>query len=655
MTISSTTNRNTYTGNGAVDTYSYTFRIFSNTDLLVTVKDTSNVETTLSLTTDYTVTGVGEGSGGTVVLVDSGQAWLDGDGDLLTDYVLTIRRVRPLTQTTDIRNQGDFFPETHEDAFDHGVMIGQQQQDEIDRSIKLSETTDPADFDGELPAAIVGSLSTSIVTNATGDGLAVGPTTTEISNAQGYASAASASASAASTSETNAAASAAAAANSAASVIWNDVVFITNADSPYTITNSQRGKLIACDCTSGAITLTLPEISGLDLDAAFVVGIKKTDNSGNGLTINRSGTDTIDGATSKSINVADAGTALIPDTDPSPDEWTSADFGAIAGNLTVDQFSGDGSTTGFTLSVDPGTENNTWIFVDGVYQEKQAYSVSGTTLTFTSAPPTGSNNIEVMIGTTLTVGTPSDGAVTRAKLATGAVADLNVSTKTTTYTATASDNLLLCDASGGAFTVTLPTAVGITGKAITIKKTDDSTNLVTIDGDGSETIEKEASLYLKGEGQQFKVISDGTNWVLDGFVPYHLEARNTSATDISSEAVLVYDEIAEDLYDVYNESTGDLTIPSSGYYSINVDFLIDEGFAVGNRIVITLDNGGTDFYKNIVELHATPGTDVLINPSISLIKYFEEADVIRVKGLGTGSDIILPSSTYNKLFVQRIA
>lgn len=131
MTIASTTNRNDYVGNGAVSVYSYTFKIFAETDLLVTQRDTDDVETTLVLTTDYTVSGVGETSGGSITLVA---------GNLTTGYALTIRRVRPLTQETDIRNQGDFFANTHEDQFDDSIMIAQQQQNEIDRSLQLAET-----------------------------------------------------------------------------------------------------------------------------------------------------------------------------------------------------------------------------------------------------------------------------------------------------------------------------------------------------------------------------------------------------------------------------------------------------------------------------------------------------------------------------------
>jgi hypothetical protein len=139
-TISSTTNRVSYTGNGAVDTYSYTF--IAESDLLVTVRDdqTPATETTLTLTTHYTVTGEGLAAGGTVVLVNGAFDWLDADGDLESNYVLTIRRVRPLTQTTSIRNQGAYYPALHENAFDHLVMIGQQLDFDLDRCIKKSET-----------------------------------------------------------------------------------------------------------------------------------------------------------------------------------------------------------------------------------------------------------------------------------------------------------------------------------------------------------------------------------------------------------------------------------------------------------------------------------------------------------------------------------
>lgn len=60
-------------------------------------------------------------------------------------------------------------------------------------------------------------------------------------------------------------------------------------------------------------------------------------------------------------------------------------------------FSGTGSQTVFSLASDPGAlGNGTEIFINGVYQQKNTYSTSGTTLTFTQAPVAGTNNIEVV-------------------------------------------------------------------------------------------------------------------------------------------------------------------------------------------------------------------------------------------------------------------
>lgn len=66
------------------------------------------------------------------------------------------------------------------------------------------------------------------------------------------------------------------------------------------------------------------------------------------------------------------------------------------GSTVVDRFSGDGSTVDFTLTRDPISENNTQVFVAGTYVQKDAYSVSDTTLTFASAPANGSDNVEVV-------------------------------------------------------------------------------------------------------------------------------------------------------------------------------------------------------------------------------------------------------------------
>jgi hypothetical protein len=175
--ISSATNRNDYVGNGAASTYPYTFPIVDESHVRVTVRLTTGSEQTLTLNTHYTVTGVGNAGGGDVVLTAGAFAWLTAN-KLTTDVALVNRRVVPLTQQTDIRNQGSYFADTHEDVFDYLTSIDQQQQDEIDRSVKLPETVAAAGFDPTLPPDIADNPGAAIIVNDAGDGLSLGATST---------------------------------------------------------------------------------------------------------------------------------------------------------------------------------------------------------------------------------------------------------------------------------------------------------------------------------------------------------------------------------------------------------------------------------------------------------------------------------------------
>jgi hypothetical protein len=142
MTVASTTRRNDYDGNGTTAAYAYSFKIFAQSHLQVVVRnDSTLVETVLTLTTHYTVSGTGSASGGTVTLVAGSFAWLDGSNYLKTGYSMTIRRVPTLKQETDIRNQGSYFPETHEDQFDLFMHLLQYHEDELTRSVKLQTTS----------------------------------------------------------------------------------------------------------------------------------------------------------------------------------------------------------------------------------------------------------------------------------------------------------------------------------------------------------------------------------------------------------------------------------------------------------------------------------------------------------------------------------
>jgi hypothetical protein len=88
----------------------------------------------------------------------------------------------------------------------------------------------------------------------------------------------------------------------------------------------------------------------------------------------------------------------------------------------------------------------------------------------------------------------------------------NTVEKSSGYTATATDFAIMCDASGGGFTITLPAATSHTGRVFHIKKIDSSGNVVTVDGNSSETIENATTVVLTTEGESITIQCDGDEW-----------------------------------------------------------------------------------------------------------------------------------------------
>jgi len=130
------------------------------------------------------------------------------------------------------------------------------------------------------------------------------------------------------------------------------------------------------------------------------------------------------------------GTGNAPPTAPATSNtyWNLFVSGTINSSVidVTDTFSGTGAQTAFTLSVSPAVADPVNVFIDGVYQQSSKYSISGSTLTFVTAPPAGTSNIQVRILSIagVTVGVPANsvgtgellnGAVTEAKIADGSI------------------------------------------------------------------------------------------------------------------------------------------------------------------------------------------------------------------------------------------
>ena len=132
MTVSSTTVKNSYSGNSSTTVFAYSFKIFADTDLQVIIRSSTGAETTKTLTTHYTVSGAGDASGGNVTFTTGNTP--------ATGETVVIRRGVPQTQAIDYIANDPFPAESHEEGLDRATMTTQQVQEELDRAIKLSRT-----------------------------------------------------------------------------------------------------------------------------------------------------------------------------------------------------------------------------------------------------------------------------------------------------------------------------------------------------------------------------------------------------------------------------------------------------------------------------------------------------------------------------------
>jgi hypothetical protein len=130
MTISSTTVRNSYSGNGSTTVFAYTFKILDDDEIQVIIRSSTGTETTKTKTTHYTVSGVGSSGGGNITFLTAPGA---------TETVV-LKRNTTKTQETDYVANDPFPANSHEEALDRVTMIAQEIQEELGRSIKLSKT-----------------------------------------------------------------------------------------------------------------------------------------------------------------------------------------------------------------------------------------------------------------------------------------------------------------------------------------------------------------------------------------------------------------------------------------------------------------------------------------------------------------------------------
>ena len=206
-----------------------------------------------------------------------------------------------------------------------------------------------------------------------------------------------------------------------------------------------------------------------------------------------------------------SGTTLSFDTAPA--NGTKIVVYVISGVITgkanlINNFSGDNSTTDFTLSINPQHENNINVFIDGVYQQKSEFSVSGTTLTFSSAPPSGTDNIEVEINQITTTTSLAANTVTAATIAANAVGSAEIAANAVGSSEIAANAIGTSELSSGALNgQTFTGDSEITGEFTADEFIGDLRGAVTFKAQAGENVSKGDVVYISGISGNTTVVS----------------------------------------------------------------------------------------------------------------------------------------------------
>ena len=350
MTLAAATTRDDYVATSGQTVFPYTFTALVDSDVDVLK---NGIALTLGAGNDYTISGIGTGSGNVTLNVGA------ATGDKIAIYL-----DMPIARTTNYQNSGAFLALDVNGDMNKAYLAMQQITTDMQAAIRRPEA-DPATIGMELPVAV-----------------------------------------------------------------------------------DRAQKLLAFD-SNGAVT-TQPYVGGQTqiLSRDVFVG----DGATTTFTLTESASDpsmlnvVVNGLMQdvSSYSLAN-GTSLIfseaPPRGANIEVRSFVQVEIVSTDLDTSEFAGNGSTTSFTLG-SSAVKQNTFVYINGVYQFKSTYSVSGTSLTFSTAPPLGSG-IEVVIAgfTTSVIGTPAadsvgtgqiqDNAVTAAKIASNAVttakiADANV-------------------------------------------------------------------------------------------------------------------------------------------------------------------------------------------------------------------------------------
>lgn len=367
MTINSETRvAGPFEGNDSTVAFPFSFKVFADTEVLV-VSETASIESNLVLGSDYYVSlnaDQNAAPGGTVVLT----------APLATGTRLTVTSALEYLQPVDLTNQGGFYPRVINNAFDRLTILLQQLFERLGRALVFPISDGQV---GEIPGAGQRAGSVLAFHEVTGDPV-VGPSIADVNTVAGFIG------------NVNTVATNIVDVNTVAGGIANvnavgqNIAAVNNVSTNMADVNNVSLNMADVN----AVADGLADVTNF---ADVYYGPSATDPA-----TRRDGTPLQNGDlyfnTASSTLRAYNGTA-----------WHES----VTGSVTVQNLSGNGVATQFTLNYAPESEVITSVFVSGVYQQKNTYElggVGGDVLIFSEAPPAGTDNIEVVVSSL----TPSD-------------------------------------------------------------------------------------------------------------------------------------------------------------------------------------------------------------------------------------------------------
>ena len=272
-------------------------------------------------------------------------------------------------------------------------------------------------------------------------------------------------------------------------------------------------------------------------------------------------------------------------------------------------FNGDGTAMTVSLDYSPPNEAALLVFISGVRQDTDAYSLSGTSLTFIGTVPSGTNNVQVVhMGLAMDVGVPGDDTISTAKIADDAVTSAKLA------------NSINTEIAANTAKVTNATHTGDVTGATALTIANDAVDIAMLSATGTA----DATTYLRGDNSWATVVAGigtASQWKCD-----------SSIDTVSGENVFsgAWSEVGR-VGSAMTVSSGVFTFPSTGIWNIWGNLSANRSSASPYwrfRLYTTTNDGGawTESYLGSGQF---AGSDGYTN--VSVVYTFDVTDVSNYK------------------------